>query len=102
MAVRSKEELLAAIREYAGDDNGESVIAIIEDVSDTMDSYADSEDWKTRYEENDRAWRERYTARFTDAPNKTPTDEEVDGNTHEEEKEEIVTYDDFFKAIEED
>lgn len=102
MAVRSKEELLAAIREYAGDDNGDSVIAIIEDVSDTMDSFSESEDWKAKYEENDKMWREKYTARFTDAPNKTPTDEDADGNTHEEEKEEIVTYDDFFKAIEED
>lgn len=102
MAVRSKEELIAAIKEYAGDDTSDSMIAIIEDVSDTMDSYTDVEDWKTKYEENDRAWRERYTSRFTDGTNKTPTGDDVDGNTHEEEKEEIVTYDDFFNAITED
>lgn len=102
MAIRSKEELITKIKEYAGEDTGDAVIEIIEDVSDTMDSFSGSEDWKAKYEENDKMWREKYTARFTDAPNKTPTGDDVDGNTHDEEKEEIVTYDDFFEAITEE
>ena len=102
MAVITKDEIIRKIKEYAGEDNGDSVIEILEDVSDTFDSFAgDGEDWKTKYEELDKSWREKYTSRFMDGTNKTPTGDEVDGNTHDETKEEIVTYDDFFKAIEE-
>ena len=100
MAIVTKDELIRKISEYAGEDNGDAVIEILEDVRDTFDSFeGDGEDWKAKYEELDKTWREKYTSRFTNGTNKTPTGDDVDGDTHEEKnEEEILTYEDFFKS----
>ena len=62
MARRTREELVAAFRAYAGDRNDDDTIALMEDISD---SFWDGEDWQAKYEENDRQWRERYLSRFS-------------------------------------
>lgn len=62
MARRTREELVAAFRTYAGDRNDDDTIALMEDISD---SFGDGEDWQAKYEENDRQWRERYLSRFS-------------------------------------
>lgn len=62
MARRTREELVAAFRAYAGDRNDDDTIALMEDISD---SFGDGEDWQAKYEENDRQWRERYLSRFS-------------------------------------
>lgn len=62
MARRTREELVAAFCAYAGDRNDDETIALVEDISD---SFGDGEDWQTKYEENDRQWRERYLSRFS-------------------------------------
>lgn len=62
MARRTREELVAAFRAYAGDRNDDDTIALVEDISD---SFGDGEDWQAKYEENDRQWRERYLSRFS-------------------------------------
>lgn len=68
MAVRTREEVMEMIRERIGEDTSDSALAIIEDLTDTLDDYdariADSGDWRARYEENDAAWRQRYRDRF--------------------------------------
>ena len=63
MAVRSKEELTANIRQILGENPDDAGMAILEDVADTFDSL-DGEDWKTKYTENDKAWRKKYADRF--------------------------------------
>ena len=70
MSVRSKEELLNQINSIIGE-NSDDAISLIEDISDTIDDYetkvtGDGIDWKTKYEENDRTWRDKYTSRFFD------------------------------------
>ena len=66
--VKSRDEILEIIRSRVGDDNSDEALSFIEDITDTMNDYesrlADSTDWKTRYEENDKNWRERYKERF--------------------------------------
>ena len=66
--VKSRDEILEIIRGCIGDDNSDEALSFIEDITDTMNDYesrlADSTDWKTRYEENDKNWRERYKERF--------------------------------------
>lgn len=66
--VKSRDEILEIIRSRIGDDNSDEALSFIEDITDTMNDYesrlADSTDWKTRYEENDKNWRERYKDRF--------------------------------------
>ena len=61
--IRTKEDLLKSLKEMIGDDTSDESIAIIEDFSDTLNSY-DTENWKQRYEDNDKMWREKYKERF--------------------------------------
>lgn len=69
MAVRNKEEILEAIKTRVGEQTDDETISFLEDVSDTFTDLetranGDGEVWKTKYEENDKMWRERYTTRF--------------------------------------
>lgn len=68
MAVLTREELLARIDRINTDKESDDYISLLEDVSDTYDSMSGGEDWKSRYEQNDREWREKYRSRFFDAP----------------------------------
>ena len=62
--VRTKEELLQSIREKLGDSTDDESLSIIEDVSDTMDSFNDDKDWKAEAERIDTEWRQKYHDRF--------------------------------------
>lgn len=91
MAVRTREEIMESIRNRIGDDTSDEALAFIEDVSDTLDSMAnsDKENWKQKYEENDAQWRQRYRDRFYNSD--TPEDSE------EEEEDKPLTFDGLFK-----
>jgi hypothetical protein len=96
MAIKTKAELLELVKERIGDDTSDEALAIIEDVTDTLDDYetrvADAGDWKARYEQNDADWRKKYKERFF-APTEEP--EEPD---EPEEVEEKRTFEDLFKT----
>lgn len=96
MAIKSKAEILELVKARIGDDTSDEALAIIEDVTDTLDDYetriADSGDWKARYEQNDADWRKKYKERFF-APTEEP--EEID---EPEEVEEKRTFEDLFKT----
>lgn len=98
MAIKTKAELLELVKARIGDDTSDEALAIIEDVTDTLDDYetriADSGDWKARYEQNDADWRKKYKERFF-APTEEP--EEPD---EPEEVEEKRTFEDLFKTEE--
>lgn len=53
------ESLTTLLGETATTDNA---ISLMEDITDSVAE--DTEDWKSKYEENDKAWRKRYTDRF--------------------------------------
>ena len=96
MAIKSKAEILELVKARIGDDTSDEALAIIEDVTDTLDDYetriADSGDWKARYEQNDAEWRKKYKERFF-APTEEP--EEID---EPEDVEEKRTFEDLFKT----
>lgn len=96
MAIKSKAEILELVKARIGDDTSDEALAIIEDVTDTLDDYetriADSGDWKARYEQNDADWRKKYKERFF-APTDEP--EEIDEPDEVEEKR---TFEDLFKT----
>ena len=50
------------IRDKTGDSDED--LALIEDVSDTLTSLSESENWKEKYETNDAEWRTKYRERF--------------------------------------
>ena len=69
MAIRTREEILAGLRDIMGDDgNSDSGLALLDDISDTLSDYEkrtkDSTDWEQKYKENDETWRQRYHERF--------------------------------------
>lgn len=83
MAVRTKDEILGMIGSRFSDDTSDEVLALVEDISDTLNDYesktADQTNWKNKYEENDAQWRQKYKDRFfqvtTDDDDSQPDDE---------------------------
>jgi hypothetical protein len=102
MPVVTKEEIVRRLSERMGDDTSDEALALIEDVTDT---YTDLEarvgdDWKTKYEDNDKMWREKYKSRFFAGEDKPNSD--LGGNAGDEDDDEETppqpkTYDELFK-----
>lgn len=95
MAKLSKDELIEKVRKYVGDRTDDDSIEIIEDISDSIDS-SDADEWKKKYEENDKMWRDKYISRFVekkeDEPD-TPTE-------HDDEEKEYNSFEDLFEEEE--
>lgn len=93
--IKTKEEILEQIKTRLGEDTSDEALSFIEDITDTLTDYEaktnDTTDWKQKYEDNDKQWRERYKERF------------FSGETVEEEEEEQglpeppLSFDDLFK-----
>lgn len=95
MAKLSKDELIEKIKKYVGDRTDDETIEIIEDITDSIDT-SDADEWKQKYEENDKMWRDKYVSRFFDKKEEdleTPTE-------HEEEEKEYNSYEDLFEKEE--
>lgn len=96
MAKLSKDELLKKVRTYVGDRTDDETLAIIEDISDSFDS-SDADEWKQKYKENDKMWRDKYISRFFEKNEdeiEDPTDEKDD------EEKEYKTFEDLFEEEE--
>ena len=107
--IKTKEEILEAIKARVGEDTSDDAIALLEDITDTLNDYENKTntdtDWKTKYEENDKEWRKRYTDRFfnkgddgDDNKGGKPKDKlDVDPDDEENKPEEPTTYEELFK-----
>lgn len=77
MAVKTKDELLAFLKDKTKDDTSDETLGFIADITDTMNDYEtkvhDQTDWKAKYEENDKEWREKYKERFFEGGGDTNT-----------------------------
>lgn len=98
MAIRTKEQLLESIKNRVGDDTSDETISFIEDINDTFTDYerrlAETGDWKTKFEENDKSWRERYKERFF---NPELADKLSNEDMEEIEEDKKLSFDDLFK-----
>ena len=95
MAKLSKDELIEKVRKYVGDRTDDETIEIIEDISDSIDS-SDADEWKQKYEENDKMWRDKYISRFLEKK-----EDELDtASEHEEEEKEYNSFEDLFEKEE--
>lgn len=103
MAIKTQEELLTSIRGLLADDTSDEAISLLEDVTDTLGSFSstnnDNEDWKKKYEENDKEWRQKYRDRFF---NTGSSDDKSDGKFEPEPEPEpaIRKFDDLFSTKE--
>ena len=88
MAVKSRAEIMESLRESFSEQTNDSVLSIIEDVSDTLSDFEEKinseTDWKTKYEENDEMWRNKYKERFFSGEEKL--DPQTNENTNTETK----------------
>ena len=105
MAVRTRDEIMNAIKARLGDDTSDDALAIIEDVNDTFSDYETrlGEDWKSKYDELDASWRKRYRDRFFQSPgDKDITKDDVlDDNADDLQDEgKEKTFDDLFEEKE--
>lgn len=96
MSVRTREELITTVTSMFGENPSDEQISLLEDITDTVEDYedrlSDTTDWKTKYEENDKEWRKRYTDRFNNTePKPEPTPDP------DPEPEVITTYEELFK-----
>jgi len=101
MAVRTRDEILAAIRSRLGDDTSDDALTIIEDIDDTFKDYETrtGEDWKSKYDELDAQWRKRYRDRFfqkADNGETTPDDVKDDNEEDLKEESEVKDFDELF------
>lgn len=95
MAKLSKDELIEKVKKYVGDRTDNETIEIIEDISDSIDS-SDADEWRQKFEENDKMWRDKYISRFLEKKEdelNTPTE-------HEEEEKEYNSFEDLFEEEE--
>lgn len=105
MAVLSHDDFMNAVKGLAGDNADDSTLAMIENFTDTfndLESRAnDTTDWKTKYEQNDNEWREKYKARFFEgkegADPATVMREQKENNTDDGK---CISFDDLFKERE--
>lgn len=97
MAIKTRDEIVEAVRKRIGEDTSDEAISLLEDVTDTFADYetkvADKTDWKTKYDEMDASWRKKYMDRFSGK-----TGEEVKEEQEEQIKDdsEPRTFDELF------
>lgn len=95
MAKLSKDDLIEKVKKYVGDRTDDETIEIIEDISDSIDS-SDADEWKQKFEENDKMWRDKYISRFLEKK-----EDELDTPTeHDEEEKEYNSFEDLFEEEE--
>lgn len=91
MSVKSIDEILNAVKERIGDDTSDSAISFVEDISDTLNSLSEQENWKQKYEQNDSEWRKKYRDRFLSGESSSDGDDSGDEN-------EPLTYEKLFNV----
>lgn len=95
--IKTREELITSLQSILGETPDDTGIELLENVSDTLSDYEnrinENGDWKNRYEENDKNWRQKYTDRFL---NNDPAEEE---KREQEEYNMPTSFDDLFKEV---
>ena len=97
MAVVNKDTIMERLRENFNDNDSDDVLGLLEDVTDTLNDYQsrleENGDWKERYEQNDREWRQKYKDRFFN--NEPEPDPEPEPNK-DSEQETPTTFEELF------
>ena len=97
MAVKTMEEILENLRGRFGDEPTDDDITMLEDITDTFTDFeqktSDATNWEKKYEENDKAWKKKYSDRFfsNDAGNNDNS-----GDVNEQDDHQMKTFEDLF------
>ena len=82
--IKTKDEIMEEIRAYIGDRSDDQTIALVENISDTIDDYAAHGDYDTKLMAVEEEWRRKYMERFFGSDK----EEKISEVKEEEEKEE--------------
>lgn len=98
MAVVNKDTIMERLRENFNDNDSDDVLGLLEDVTDTLNDYQsrleENGDWKERYEQNDREWRQKYKDRFFN--NEPEPDPEPEPDKDPEQATPTTTFEELF------
>ena len=105
MGILNKEEFMSRLQKHIGEDTSDEAMSFIEDMSDTFNdmetrsSGQSDEQWKQKYDELDKSWRNKYKDRFFNSET-TPADtkDEQEDDVKDDAKEK--TYVDLFEERE--
>lgn len=94
MAVLDKEKFMERLKERIGEDTSDDALQFIEDMSDTYNDLEErvGEDWKTKYEDSEKHWRDKYKQRFF-----TSTETATETKEEEEETNKPKKFEDLFE-----
>lgn len=111
MAVKSKKEIMDSLSKVIGENNSDDVLALLEDVSDTLDTAntdlsAKLQEAEDKYNELDKSWRAKYRSRFLQSKEDAAEQdddfkkeqEEQEQKDEQEERAENVSFDDLFTS----
>lgn len=100
MAILNRDEFFESLNTFIGDRNDNDSIQFMENMSDTYEDLStkangDGEDWKQKYIENDKMWKERYKNRFFSG--NTGNSENLGYPEENEEEKKPISIDDLFE-----
>lgn len=88
--VKNKDEIMEEIRAYIGDRADDETIALVENISDTIDDYAAHGDYDKKLMAVEAEWRRKYIDRFMNGgENKSEVKVETTEDEEKEKAEEI-------------
>lgn len=100
--VKTKDEIMEEIRAYIGDRDDDQTIALVENISDTIDDYAAHGDFDKKLMAVEAEWRRKYIDRFMNGgENKNEVEFEKTDDGEKDNAEEI-TIDDLYTEKESD
>jgi 2-phospho-L-lactate transferase/gluconeogenesis factor (CofD/UPF0052 family) len=100
--VKTKDEIMEEIRAYIGDRADDETIALVENISDTIDDYAAHGDYDEKLMAVEAEWRRKYIDRFMNG-GENKSDVKVEKTEDEEkEKAEEIKIEDLYTEKESD
>lgn len=99
--VKTKDEIMEEIRAYIGDRSDDQTIALVENISDTIDDYAAHGDYDTKLMAVEEKWRKKYMERFFEG-DKEEKISEVKEEKEDNDKSEEIKIEDLYTEKESD
>lgn len=104
MAILTREQILEQIKGWLGDDTSDEALKFVEDITESLDNYetlsATGSEWKTKFEQNDAEWRQKYRDRFFNSSVKDDLAQLEKQKTAGDPDNERLTFDKLFKTEE--
>ena len=85
--IKPISELIETVKTRIGDNPDDESVAFLEDITDTLTDYdnktKDNTDWKNKYDELDKEWKQKYVERFLEFVEDTNEDNDDEVETPE-------------------